>query len=149
MVSTDVVWVSETIVCTLRLSVRVFTPLPKGVKKPKPRFWHFEPWFSKVLEIFENTLFYITADSFGSGWGGRERFIYPPLVRWERDAISPSFLPFERLQCFVEISSWFVHLTDAKTVVVHRSPAASPASPSPTPVTNRRTNKAINSLDMV
>jgi len=34
MVSTDIVRVSEPAVCTLRLSIRVFTPLP-DVKKPK------------------------------------------------------------------------------------------------------------------
>jgi hypothetical protein len=29
-------------------------------ENPKPQFWHFEPWFPKVLKIFENTLLYIT-----------------------------------------------------------------------------------------
>jgi len=37
------------------------------LKSPKPRFWHFEPWFPKVLEISENTLLYITVGFFGSG----------------------------------------------------------------------------------
>jgi hypothetical protein len=36
-----------------------------GWENPKPRFWHFEPWFPKVLEISENTLLYITVGSFG------------------------------------------------------------------------------------
>jgi hypothetical protein len=41
----------------------------------KPQFWHFEPWFPKVLEISENTLLYIIASSFGSGGvGGGEGF---------------------------------------------------------------------------
>jgi len=34
VVPTDVVWVLELVVCTLRLSVLVFTPLP-DVRKPK------------------------------------------------------------------------------------------------------------------
>jgi len=46
-----------------------------GWENPKPRFWHFEPWFPKVLEIFENTLLYITAGSFGSGGGGEGFYI--------------------------------------------------------------------------
>jgi len=49
----------------------------RGWENPKPRFWHFEPWFSKVLEIFENTLLYITTGSFGSGVGGEGKvFIF-------------------------------------------------------------------------
>ncbi len=95
-------------------------PYLTGWENPKPRFWHFEPWFPKVLEIFKNMFLYITTGSFGSG-GGRGRFLYPPLVRWERDAIRPSFLPFVRLRCFVEIRSWFAHLAGAKTVVVQPS----------------------------
>jgi len=71
-------------------------------ENPKPRFWHFEPWFSKMLEISENTLLYIIVGSFSSWVGGGGRFLYSPLVRWERDAIWLSFLPFGRLQCFVE-----------------------------------------------
>jgi hypothetical protein len=44
---------------------------------------------------FENTLLYIIVGSFGSGGGGgRDKFLYSPLVRWETDAIQPSFLPF-------------------------------------------------------
>jgi len=74
VVPTDVVRVLEPAVCTFRLSIRVFTPLP-DVKNPKPQFWHFEPWFLKVLEIFENTLLYITADSFDSEGGEGKVFI--------------------------------------------------------------------------
>ncbi len=55
----------------------------------------------KFWKIFENTLLYIIVDFFGSG-GGRGRFLYPPLVGWERDTIRSSFLPFGRLRCFVE-----------------------------------------------
>jgi len=116
------------------------------VRKPKTLVLTFEPWFSKVLEISENTLLYITVGSFGSG-GGRGRFLYPPLVRWERDAIRPSFLPFGRLRCFVEIRSWFVHLAGAETVVV-QTPSHTdtgrplfhrplPPPPPKTPVTDR------------
>jgi hypothetical protein len=46
VVPTDVVQVSEPTVCTLRLLVRVFTPLP-DVRKPKT-FW------TLVLESFGN-----------------------------------------------------------------------------------------------
>jgi hypothetical protein len=35
-----------------------------GWENPKPRFWHFEPWFSKDLEISENTILYITVGFF-------------------------------------------------------------------------------------
>jgi len=65
-------------------------------QNPKPRFWHFEPWFPKVLKISENTFLYITVGSFDSA-RGRGRFLYPPMVRWEKDAIQPSFLSFGRL----------------------------------------------------
>jgi len=98
------------------INLGIYSLTRRGWENPKPRFWHFEPWFSKVLEISENTLLYITVNSFGSG-GGRGRFLYPPLVRWERDVIRPSFLPFGPLWCFVEIKSWFVHLA-GETVVV-------------------------------
>jgi hypothetical protein len=112
-------------------------------ENPKPWFWHFEPWFSKVLEIFENTLLYITTGSFDSGGGGekgRRRFLYPPLVWWERHAIWPSFLPFRGLQCFVETiytrkSRWSNPVTDW-----HRSSVASPVTPSPTPQNPRETD---------
>jgi hypothetical protein len=102
VVLTDVVRVSEPAVCILMLSVRVFIPF-LDVRKFKTPVLTFEPWFPKVLKIFENTFLYITVDSFGSGGaGGRGKFLYLPLVRWERDAIRSSFLPFERLQCFVK-----------------------------------------------
>jgi hypothetical protein len=131
VVPTDVVRVSEPAVCTLRLPIRVFTPL-HDVRKPKTlvlTFWTLVP---QSFGNFRNMFFYITASSFGSG-GGRGRFLYPPLVRWERDAIRLSFLPFGRLQCFVETVCtqkpwWSNPVTDW-----HRSPAASPTSPSPTP----------------
>jgi len=130
VVSTDVVRVSEPAVCTLRLSIRVFTPLT-DMRKPKTpvlTFWTLVPEsfgnFQKHAPLYNRRFF----DS-----GGRGKFLYPPLVRWERDAIRSSFLPFGRLQCFVETICtrkpwWSNPITDW-----HRSPAASPASPSPTP----------------
>ncbi len=113
MVLTNVLRVSEPAVCTLRLSVWVFTPLLDGGEKTQnPGSNILNPWFPKVLEIFENTFLYIIAGFFSSE--GR-RFLYSPL---EKDAIRPSFFPFGRLRCFVEIRFWFVHLTGAKTVVI-------------------------------
>jgi hypothetical protein len=53
---TDVVRVLELTVCTLRLSVRVFIPLP-DVRKPKTPVLTF---WTLVLESFENTFLYIT-----------------------------------------------------------------------------------------
>jgi len=87
-----------------------------GWENSKPRFWHFEPWFSKVLKIFENTLLYIIVGSFNSG-RGRGKFLYLPLVQWERDAIRPSFFPFKWLRCFVKIRSWFEYLAGVEVVV--------------------------------
>jgi hypothetical protein len=126
-------------------------------ENPKPRFWHFEPWFPEVLEIFENTLLYITVGSFssgGGGGGGRGRFLYPPLVRWERDAIRPSFLPFGRLQCFVETICTRNRGGPTPVTDWHRSSATSSASPSPTPqnpvtdsLTNRRSKHILEHHD--
>jgi len=50
VVLTDVVQVSEPAVCTLRLSIRVFTPL-SDVRKPKTPVLTF---WTLVLESFEN-----------------------------------------------------------------------------------------------
>jgi hypothetical protein len=114
VVPTDVVWVLELALCTLKLLVRVFTPLPDRSEKTQ------NPG-SDILNLGSRKFLYITVDSFGSGGrGGRGRFLYPPLVQWERDVIRPSFLSFGRLWCFVEIRSWFVHLAGAETVVVAR-----------------------------
>jgi len=132
VVPTDVVRVSEPAVCTLRLSIRVFTPLP-DVRKPKTLVMTFWTLVPESFGNFQNTLFYITAGSFGSGggegkgfyirfWcGGRgmrsDRHSYPSdgyNVLWRR----------------------FVHRNYGGSTPVtnwHRSPAASPASPSPTP----------------
>jgi hypothetical protein len=116
-------------------------------ENPKPRFWHFEPWFPKVLEISENTLLYITSNSFGS-WGvGSGRFLYPPLVWWERDAIRPSFLPFGWLQCFVETvctrKPWWFNPRHKLTPVARCFTGLSLPHPPKPPsdwLTNRQTN---------
>jgi hypothetical protein len=55
MVPTDVVRVSELVVCTLRLSVRVFTPLPDGGEKTQNplvpesfgNFWKHAPLYNR------------------------------------------------------------------------------------------------------
>jgi hypothetical protein len=130
------------------ISSGIYSLIRRGWENPKPWFWHFEPWFSKVLEIFENMLLYITVGSFGNG-GRRGRFLYPPLVRWERDAIRPSFFRFGRLRCFVEIRSWFVHLAGAETMVVQPPSQTDtgrlllhrplPPPPPKTPITNWQT----------
>ncbi len=75
MVPIDVVQVSEPAVCTLRLSVQVFTPLPDGGEKTQNPDSNILNLGSKVLEISENTLLYIIADSFGSGGGGEGFYI--------------------------------------------------------------------------
>jgi len=75
VVLTNVVRVSEPAVCTFRLSIRVFTPLP-DVRKPKTlvlTFWTLVP---ESFGNFQNTLFYITAGSFGSGGGKGKVFIF-------------------------------------------------------------------------
>jgi len=110
-------------------------------ENPKPRFWHFEPWFPKVLKFFENTFLYITAGSFDSGGeGGRGKFLYTPLVRWERDVIRSSFLPFGRLQCFVETICTQKPWCSNPVTDWHWSPVASPAFPSPSPQNPRQTD---------
>jgi hypothetical protein len=113
VVPTDVVRILEPAMCTLKLWVRVFTPLPDGSEKTQ------NPG-SDILNLGSWKFLYITTGSFGSGGEGRGRFLYPPLVRWERDAIWPSFLSFGPLRCFVEIRSWFIHMAGVETVVVTR-----------------------------
>jgi hypothetical protein len=44
----------------------------------------------EVLEIFKNTLLYITVCSFGNE-GGRGKFLYPPMVQWERVFLSDDY----------------------------------------------------------
>jgi hypothetical protein len=64
VVSTDVVRVSEPAVCTLKLSVRVFTPLPDGSEKTQ------NPG-SDILNLGSRKFLYITAGSFGIGGRGK------------------------------------------------------------------------------
>jgi hypothetical protein len=69
VVMTDVVRVSEPAVCTLRLSVRVFTPLPdRSEKTQNPSF--------DILNLGSRKFLYITAGSFGSGGGGGGKGFY-------------------------------------------------------------------------
>jgi hypothetical protein len=70
VVPTDVVRISEPAMCTLRLSVRVFTPLPDRSEKTQ------NPG-SDILNLGSQKFLYITANSFGSvggGGGGGEGF---------------------------------------------------------------------------
>jgi hypothetical protein len=139
VVPTDVVRVSEPAMRTLRLSIRVFTPLPDEGEKTQPRFWHFETWFPKVLEIFENTLFYITADSFGSGGGEGKVFI--SAFGAVGEGCDPTVIPSLRMAAMLCEDQVLVctpgrcENRGGPTFVTdwHRSPAASPASLSPTP----------------
>ncbi len=67
VVLTDVVRVSELAMCTLRLSIWVFTPLPDGSEKTQ------NPGFD-ILNLGSRKFFYITVGSFGSGGGGGKGF---------------------------------------------------------------------------
>ncbi len=130
MVPTNVVRVSELSLCTLRLSVRVFTPLPDGGEKTQNRgsrkFWKFLKTRSSIY-----------ASSFGSGGGGGGEGFYIRLWCGGRGMQSdrhsfPSMLCGD--QVLVCTPSWCgnrggpTHVTDW-----HRLLAASPAFPSPTP----------------
>jgi hypothetical protein len=147
MVPTDVVRVSKLAVCPLRLSVRVFTPLP-DVRKPKTlvlTFWTLVPEsfgnFWKHAPLYNRRFF-------GSaGGGGRGRFLYSPLGRGEWVAIRPSFLPFGRLQCFVETictrKSWWSNPRHRLTPVAHYFTGLSlPHPPKPLSQTDRPTQTA-------
>jgi hypothetical protein len=127
VVPTDVVRVSEPAACTLRLSVRVFTPLPNGNEKTQ------NPG-SDILNLGSQKFFYITASSFGSwgGGGGGEGF-YIRLwcdgrgMRSDRhsfpsDGCDALWRSGPGLYTWPVWKPWW-------------SPAASPASPSPTPKT--------------
>jgi hypothetical protein len=78
MVPTDVVRVSEPIVCTLRLSVRVFTPLPdEGEKTQNPgsdilnlgsrKFWKFPKTRSSIGSGGEGKVFISASSAVGKG----------------------------------------------------------------------------------
>ncbi len=83
MVPTDVVRVSEPAMCTLRLSVRVFTLLPDGGEKTQnPGSDILNLGSRKFWKVFENTFLYITVGSFDSevfisGSAGPGLFVTP------------------------------------------------------------------------
>jgi hypothetical protein len=115
-------------------------PYPTGWENPKPRFWNFERWFSKVLEIFKNTLLYIIAGSFSSEGGGEGKvFISASGAMGEGCDLTviPS-LQMDAMLCGDQVlvcTPGRCGNRDGPTPVTdwHQSPAASPASPSPTP----------------
>ncbi len=124
-------------------------------ENPKPQFWHFEPWFPKVLEISENTLLYITAGSFGSGGGGggggRVFFKKIWFVGGEGFYIylwcggrgmRSDHHSYPSNGCNA-LWRWFVHENRGDSTPVtnwHRSPVASPTCPSPTPQNPHQTD---------
>ncbi len=123
MVPTDVVRVSQPAVCTLRLSFRVFTPLPDGSEKTQ------NPGFD-ILDLGSRKFFYITTGSFGGGGGGGEGF-YIRLwcggrgMRSDRHSF-PSDGCDALWRSGPGLYTWPVRK-------LWWSPAASLASPSPTP----------------
>jgi hypothetical protein len=130
VVSTDVVRVSEPAMCTLRLSVHVYSLTRWGWENSKPRFWHFEPWFPKVLDI--------TVGSFGSGGEGKVFISASGVVGEGCDPTVIPSLPTAAMLCGDQVlvcTPGRCENRGAPTPVTdwHRSPAASPASPSPTP----------------
>jgi len=149
VVPTDVVRVSEPAVCTLRLSIRVFTPLP-DVRKPKTlvlTFWTLVP---ESFGNFQNTLFYITASSFGSGGGEGKGFYIHFWCGGRRMRFDCHSYP---LDSYNVLWRRFVHRNCGGPTPItdwHRSPATSPASPSPTPQNPRQIDRQmywINILD--
>jgi hypothetical protein len=76
-------------------------------ENPKPRFWHFEHWFLKVLKIFENTLLYITVASFGSGGGGEGK-VFISASGAVGEGCDPTVIPtLQTAASFVEtICTW-------------------------------------------
>jgi hypothetical protein len=135
VVPTDVVRVSEPTVCTFELSVRVFIPLfiLKKPKTPVLTFWTLVP--ESFGNFRKHVPLYIIAGSFGSvgGGGGGEGF-YIRLwcggrgMRFDRHSYPSD-------GCNV-LWRRFVHGNRGGPTPVsglHRSPVASPASPSPTP----------------
>ncbi len=113
MVLTDVVRVLEPVVCTLKLLVRVFTPLPDRSEKT-------QNLGSDILNLGSRKFLYITTSSFGSGGGEGKVFI--SAFGAVGEGCDPTVIPFLRtaaMLCGDQVLS----------------PAASPASPSPTPKT--------------
>jgi hypothetical protein len=97
---TDVVRVSEPAVCTLRLSVRVFTPLPNRSEKTQ------NPSFD-ILNLGSRKFLYITASSFGSGGGGGwegKDFISTSSAVGE--GCDPTVIPFLRTAALGQNDIW-------------------------------------------
>jgi hypothetical protein len=94
---TDVVRVSEPAVCTLRLSVRVFTPLPdRSEKTQNPSF--------DILNLGSRKFLYITAGSFGSGGGEGKDFISTSGAVGE--GCDPTVIPFLRTAALGQNDIW-------------------------------------------
>ncbi len=64
-----------------------------GWKNPKSRFWHFEPWFLKVLKFSKNMFLYITAGSFGSGGGGLKGKVFISASGAVGEGCDPTIIP--------------------------------------------------------
>ncbi len=129
MVLTDVVRVLEPAVCTLKLSVQVFTPLPdKSEKTQNPD--------SDILNLGSRKFLYITAGSFGSGGGGgggggfyirlwcAGRGMRSDRHSFPSDGCDVLWRSGPSLYTWPVQKPWW-------------SPVASPASPSPTPQNSR------------
>jgi hypothetical protein len=92
VVPINVVWVSEPVMCTLRLSL----PYPTGVRKPKTlvlTFWTLVPEsfgnFQKHAPLYNRRFF----------WGGGGEGFYIHLVWWERDPIVIPSLRTAAMRC--------------------------------------------------
>jgi hypothetical protein len=128
VVPTNVVRVSEPTVCTLRLSVRVFIPLPDESEKTQNPD-------SDILNLGSQKFLYIIVGSFGSGGGGGGEGFYIRLwcggrgMRSNRhsfpsDGCDALWRSGPGLYTWPVRKPWW-------------SPVASPASPSPTPQNSR------------
>ncbi len=129
VIPTDVVRVSESAVCTLRLSIRVFTPLldVRKSKTPVLTFW------TLVLESFGNFRKHVPLYNrwFFRWWGGGREGFYICFWCGGRGMRSDRHsYPSDGCNAL-----WrrFVHGGSTLITDWHRSPAVSPASPSPTP----------------
>ncbi len=126
MVPTDIVRVSKPAVCTLRLSVRVFSPLPDESEKT-------QNLGSDILNLASRKFLYISAGSFNSGGGGEGFYIRlwcsgkgmrSNCHSFPSDGCDALWRSGPGLYTWPVRKLWW-------------SPAASPASPSPTPQNSR------------
>jgi hypothetical protein len=117
-------------------------------ENPKPRFWHFEPWFPKVLEIFENTLLYVTAGSFGSGGGGGEGKVFISASGAVGKGCEPTVIHTFRMAAMLCGDSLYTETvvvqppsqTDTGRSLLHR-PLPPPPPKTPVRQTDRQTDK--------